>query len=234
MISVLDIVKGLEDLSRKDKSGYMSSEEITRDMNRAQQILMSYRWDRYSKKEATIDSLNPFVKEQQLQIVKGFVDFPSDYRHRIEMGNIFIENAHNDDCTVSNPTVTESELRYLAPNEERLTLSSPIRKPSIAKKRIYHTFVNNKIKILPKETVGYVVSKYLSQPPVAKYATIVNPATDKEEYDPSNSIDLQWNPQDITHFIDLMLLFKGLSTRESALINWVMTRKRIVDENPIQ
>jgi len=234
MIPVLDIFKRVQDLSRKDKSGYMSSEEFTRDLNETQQILMDYRWDRFAKKQITIDSLNPFVKEVELRIDKGFVDFPEDYRHRIEMGNVFVENVYNEDCTVSNPSVEETELRYLAPNEERLTMSSFIRRPNIAKKRIYHTFVNNRIKILPKETIGYVVLKYLSQPPDAIYATVVNPTSDKEDYDAGTSVDLIWNRQDLHDIVDIMLLFKGIEVRESALISWVMNRKRIVDDSQVQ
>lgn len=234
MIPVQDIIKRVQDLSRKDKSGYMSSEELTRDLNETQQMLMDYYWDRFSNSQDGIDSLNPFIKEVELQIKNGFVDFPDDYRHRIEMGNVFIENQYGDNCSVSNPKVTEAELRYLHPSEERLTVTSHIRKPSVEKKRIYHSFVNNRIKILPKETVGYVVLKYLAQPPVAIYATTINPTTDKEEYDASNSVDLEWNAQDLHNIVDIMLLFKAIEVRESALVNWVMARKRIVDENPVK
>lgn len=229
MISVQSIYKRVQDLSRKDKGGYMSKDEFNRDLNETQHVLMDYYYDRFAKQQYHVDSLAPFTKENHLLITNGFCDYPDDYRHRVEIAYAIIENVYNNDCTVSNPTQEEVSCRYLHPDEERLTITSAIRKPSLVKGRLYHTFVNNKIKVLPLTAKGYLVMKYISQPILARYETVVNPATDSEDYDISNSIDLAWNPQDEHNIVDIMLLFKGIQTRESALINWVIQKKQIVD-----
>jgi hypothetical protein len=233
MIQVVDIFNRVRDLSKKDKSGYLSSEEFNRNLNETQQILLDYYFERFGRDQYDQDSINPFLKEERLPIVNGFVDFPSDYRHRVEVGNIYIENVYNSDCTVSNPKVEELALRYLHPSEERLTLNSAIRKPSIKKKLLYHTFVNNKIRIRPSEAQGTIALKYIMSPPEAKYATVVNVNTDKEDYDPINSVDLIWNEQDKHNIVDIMLMFLGIQIRESALINWVQARRQIIDENRV-
>ncbi len=229
MVRVEDIFNRVRDLSKKDKSGYLSSDEFNRNLNETQQILLDYYYDRFGDDQYDQDSINPFLKEVEIPVINGFVDFPEDYRHRVEVGNIYVENVYSSNCDINNPKVEEYPLRYLAPDEERLTKSSPIRRPSVDKKLIYHTFVNNKIKILPKTVQGVVAFKYISQPPEAIYATSLNTVTDKEDYDDANSVNLIWNEQDKHNIVDIMLMFLGIQIRETALINWVMARKRIMN-----
>lgn len=229
MISVEFIFNRVRDLARKDKSGYMSDLEFNRNLNETQHILLDYYYERFGDGQYGQDSINPFLKELLLPITNGFVDFPDDYRHRVEVGNVHVENVYTADCKVNNPKVEEYPLLYLHPDEERQTMASAIRRPSKEKKLIYHTFVNNRIKILPKTIVGNIALKYISQPPEAIYATTLNTDTDKQEYDAANSVDLIWNEQDKHNIVDIMLLFLGIQIRESALINWVMARKRITN-----
>lgn len=227
MIEVELIFKSVQDLSRKDKSGYMNSEEFTRDLNRAQELLLSYYSEDYGRVGMLRDSLIPFLKEVLLPIDNGFADFPSDYRHRIEVGNVHVENVFTNCSPAGDPISKEYPCRYLHPNEERLTISSPIRKPAISKNRYYHTFVNEKIKILPKEAKGSVAFKYIMNAPIAKYATVVNTSSMKEDFDPVNSINLVWQQQDINNIVDIMLLFKGIQVREGALISWLGQKKQL-------
>lgn len=230
MIPIIDIFDRVQDLSRKDRSGYMNSDEVTRDVNQSQDILMQYYFMRFEQTQMIVDSLMPFIKQVQLPIIEdplgNYADFPDDYRYRIEAGYNIIEN-QAEDCDIKDPKVEPILMSYLHTNEVLLTESSAIRKPSHKRGNYYHHFANNKINILPRDSKGTISFKYITAPPRAVYATLINSATDKEDYDPANSIDLEWLEQDFHNIVDIMLLFKGIQTRETALIQWVQQKKVI-------
>ena len=224
MIDIDFIFERVQDLSRKDKAGYMSSVEFNRDFSQAQDILYEYYYEQFERNQEIVDSLNPFHKEVQLVISNGYCELPEDYRHRTEVGYLKVFNANA--CGPNEPTISPYPMPYINANEERETLASAIRRPNIEKNRFYHTFINNKIRVLPTSLVGYIVIKYLATPPTAIYAVTLDVANDQENFDPIKSINPIWNEQDAHHLVDLMLLFKGIEVRESALIEWVRLKQQ--------
>lgn len=224
MISIEWLYKRLEDLSRKDKAGYMSDTEFTRDVNQASNILLEYYHLQYEKGQNTLDALQPFITEKRLPIVNGYVDFPSDYRHRLELGYIYVTNTNK--CEDNPPTQDPYPMDYLNSNEEMHNERSPIRKSSIEKKRFYHLFVNNKIKVLPSSLTGFVNLKYIRRPIDALYSVKFDTINRQQNFDAATSVDLEWSEQESHNIVDLLLFFKGLEVRETALINWVMQHKQ--------
>lgn len=230
MVSVKFVFDRVADLSRKDKAGYMSADEFNRDLAQAQDVLMQYYYEQYENTQRIVDSLMPFVKAQNLLINAGWVDLPSDYRHRLEVGYIYSENSN--ECGGGEPLQDPYPMRYLNANEEMETMQSAIRKPSLAKKLFYHLFLNNRIKVLPSGLVGYIYFKYIQVPPEAIYGVTLDVVNDQQNYDPSTSINLIWNEQDAHHLVDIMLLFKGIAVRESALIEWLQQKQGITQSAP--
>lgn len=227
MISVKFIFDSVQDLAKKDNSGYTSSEEFNRHLAKVQDILMRYYYLLFEEKQIIVDSLNPFIKELRLQIGdKGIVQFPEDYRHRLEVGNLEITKP---DCGEVYPNITPRPCPHLAANEVMETLASPVRKPSRRRRVYYHTFVNNYIQLYPDDLTGYIHFKYLIDPPVATYATTFDTVNRIQVFDDTNSVDLIWNPQDRDNIVDLLLLFRGIAIRESALIQWVQ-QKGIIEK----
>lgn len=219
----------VQDLSRKDKAGYMSSEEFNRDFSQAQDILYEYYYERFEQTQEIVDSINPFHKEVNLPISGGYCQLPQDYRHRTEVAYLLVENS--DSCTPGEPTTTPYPMSYLNANEEQETLASAIRRPSLEKRIFRHSFINNKLRVYPKNLTGYIAMKYLAKPPAAVYGVTLDVANDQENYDPATSIDPIWNDQDGHHLIDIMLLFKGIETRETALIEWIGAKRNITTSN---
>lgn len=225
MIPIQTLFERVRDLSRKDKAGYMSSDEFNRDLLEAQTLLMDWYYKMFEKHQKGLDSLSPFIKELLLPINNQFVTFPIDYRYKLEMGYVYSKNVKNENCEVQNPELDYKNMQHLKANEVLSTTSSAIRKPKIdvstGSGKFAYTYVNNQIKVFPKELIGYVYLKYITDPPVATYATTVNTTTSEEDYDAINSVDLIWNEQDLPNLTNLMLLFKGIEVRETALIQWV-------------
>ena len=223
MVRVQTLFNRVRDLSRKDKAGYSSAVEFNRDLAEVQDILMEYYYMMFEMNEMGLDSLSPFIVEKDLVIANQFCEFPNDYRYKLECGYVFSQNVNTKDCKVKNPILDYKEAQHLRSNEVLKTINSPIRKPKLGRKYAYE-FVNNKIKVYPRELVGYWHLKYIIDPPVATYAVTVNQATDEEDYDAQNSIDLIWNRQDQHNLVDLLLFFKGIEIRESLLLQWVQQK----------
>jgi len=224
MINVQYIFEATNDLTRKNNAGYTSSEEFNRHLNQCQDMLMRYYYKLFEESQIIVDSLLPFLKEVQLTIgTKGVVQLPVDYRYRLEVGYLEILNAG---CEGGAPNVKPKPMHYLAANEVIETLSSPIRKPSKAKGIYKHTFVNDAMYVYPIDLTGYVNFKYIADPIQAAYNTTVDTVNRIEVYDSATSVNLQWNEQDRDNLVDLLLLMKGISIRESALTQWVAQKNQ--------
>ena len=211
-------------LSKKDKAGYMSASEFTDDLNQAQETLMDYYYDEYENTQRIVDSLLPFLKEVVLPINNGYVNFPADYRHRVQLQYL---KTYNEGCHPIAPTVSVFPMDYVNANEEAYNESSAIRKGSLAKENFYHTFINGKIRVLPRTLLGNVEFKYLIQPPAALYAVTLDVVNQEENYDAANSINLLWNQQDALNLVDILLVFKSIETRESALVEWLGQKRQL-------
>ena len=222
MINVQYIFEAVNDLTRKNNAGYTSSEEFNRHLNQCQDMLMRYYYKLFEEGQIIVDSLMPFLKQSNLIIGPGSqVAFPNDYRYRLEVGYLEI---NNPDCGQNEPTIKPSPCHYLAANEVMETLSSPIRKPSKAKGIYKHTFINNNIQLYPLDLTGYIHFKYIRKPIQAEYNTTVDVVNRIEVYDPLTSVNLEWLDQDRDNLVDLLLFMKGIALRETALISWVQQK----------
>lgn len=226
MINVEQLFLTIKDIRRKNQAGYLSSDEFNRMLDMAQDVLMRFFYVQFERHNKLVDSLNPFIQQIELPVVDGFADFPSDYRHRLEGGAVWIENV-SENCKVLPPLKTILPCPYLMMNEVLDNEDNDIRRSSFAKRRFYHSYVNNKIIVYPNDINGKFYLKYIKQPSKGKYATTIDPNTDKEVFDASASENLDWNPQDFDNIVDIMLLYSGIATRENALISWVSAKKNI-------
>jgi hypothetical protein len=217
-------------LSKKDKAGYMSAQEFTDDVNQAQDLLYQFYYEQFEERQLIVDGLMPFLKEVTLPINSGYVDFPADYRHRIQ---IQYNKSFNEGCHPNAPTVGPYPMDYINANEEAYNESSAIRKGSTTKNTYYHTFINQKIRVLPRNLLGTVELKYLIKPPAALYAVTIDVTNQEENFDAANSIDLIWNNQDANNLVDIILVFKSIQTRESALVEWVIGKQKITKTSTI-
>jgi hypothetical protein len=213
------------DLARKDKAGYTSSDEFNRNLEEAQSLLLAYYHRMFELDEGTLDGAAPFIKELFIPIKDQYCEFPSDYRYKLEVGYVKAFNTPN--CSKSGSDFKIIDGAHWNANEVKKTLNSAIRNPTLENGLFAYTYVNNKIKVFPRGLIGNISLKYLIDPPLAVYATTDNQAEQTEDYDAANSIDLIWNPQQQPELVNIMLLFKGLEIRESLLLNWVKLQKNM-------
>lgn len=228
MISVRDLFLRVQnDLARKDKAGYTSAEEFNRDLADAQNTLYAAYVRRFEETKQVADSLHNFMRSAILPIQYGRVPVPSDFRHSMEVSYYTVVNG---ECG-GPPEEKRISMGKLLENEVVLTLSNHIRRPNLAKGRVYHSYTTTNgqpvINVWPRDLPGSVELRYLVAFPEARYGFTIDVANDNQDYDPATTINLDWQQQDFINFVDVLLLYKGIEIRDNQLLQMVGMLKQI-------
>ena len=225
MISVEYIFKRVNDaLSRKNQAGYSSVSDFNGDLRDTENILYEFYYKDYEVNQKISDALAVFIKESDLPIKNGYVSIPTDYRHPLEMAYKYALS--KEDCT---STMEEVLMDKLQSNEERDTLASAIRKPSLENKLLYWVQMSDKFRIRPMELIGSATFKYLRQPIFGVYSTVVDTVREMEVYNSATSKDLEWKESEMVGIIDIMLLHKGIEIRDNELVQFAQAKMQIND-----
>lgn len=223
MINVNLVYERIRSLSTKGKGGYTTSTEFNADSKAAELLLWEYYAEQYERARDVPEAMYPFLTKANLPLaVDGLVNLPSNYGHFV-----LVNYARITSVPGGEPLVNEYNANYLAKEEEGNTLESPVRGPSYAKRRFYYGFYpGSKIKIFPTGITGQARLQYLRYPTYAVRGYTVDGTNDEENYNPSTSTQYEWPAQEENNIVDLLLLAKGLETRDSQLIQWASTRQQ--------
>lgn len=215
MISVQTLWLTLRDLTRKDNiGGYLQTAEYNRQVNLSQQILFDYYIEKKNERSARSALVN-FEVDTLITRSGDTYPLPDDYKEKIESA-LVVNGAYYP-------------VHFPARDERLMSLSSPVRGPSLERKVIVGKIRSADIQIWPK-TDNKLFLQYYKEPPAASRAVTVDVGTVEEVYVPGSSVDLEWPEDLLQDFVDLMLLFKGLAFRDSSLIQWVQARNVIEKE----
>jgi len=224
MISVKYIHDRVENhLARKYQAGYNSVDEFNGNLRDSENLLFEYYYKQFETTQKIVDALSPFLVEKTQNISNGYVEYPSDYRHELELSYLMVQS--KDDCT--DPEMEEKPMIKLSANEERDTMGSTIRKPSLEKGLLYWIPVNNKIRVRPLYLKGETNFKYFRHPIFGVYGTKLDLQKQIEVYDSANSTDLEWDIQEENNIIDLLLLMKGISIRDTDLMQFASSKMNL-------
>lgn len=224
MIPVDRPYERVKDLSRKDKSGYTDPDEYNRNLREAQHILMSFYLDQLDSRQVFPENLNPFIKSAaSVQIANQTLPRPTDLRYVLEVYGGFPEQV--GDCGSTGHTIISYyQANYAKSHEVGTRKSSPIRKPSKTNPMWYYE--GDAIKLEPGD-ISHVTLRYVKQPTEALYAYNLDLVNDRLVFNPANSVNLDWLPQDEHNIVDLLLFMKGIETRDSALMQWVGGKRQL-------
>jgi len=225
MIKIDYLKSRVEQLARKARgAGYASKDEFNSDIAEAQTASFEYYLQIFEQTKKVSDALIPFIVEATLTLdSKGKVVFPPDYRHWLEVGYNYVVNS---DCG-EEPEQQWCPVDYMRAHEEKYTLRSAIRKPSITKKIFRWTSKNNMIYVYP--AVQNIEFKYFKNPPAAVWDSTITstPTGDAELYDAANSTDLIWNEAELSSFVDVLLAYLGIQIKDTELVQFAMSKRQI-------
>lgn len=222
MVNVNSIWQLIRDVSRKDHAGYLSTDEFNRVLNLAEQLLFDYYIWVYDTTARIESALDPFrVSEQVPYLSAGYV-LPSNFRQRLEFGAIWLESSCDGLVQTIHPAPPMDGA------EKLLTVSSEVRRPSLAKRVFRHQIIAGRLMIYPSTFTGSVHLEYLRNPTYGVRGYTLDTGSQEEVYNPSTSTNLEWPQSEIGNILDIMLFIKGMQTQSGAIIEWIKAKKGLV------
>jgi hypothetical protein len=222
------VVERVSDLLRANqRGGFSTSEEINRDIESAQSLLIGYYTEVLMKDRRNSNSLRPFMRT----VISGGSDIlvPSEFIFDVDGYAIIVDNS----CGLSEDRQHTVQLGKID-NIGNITASAT-RKPVIdiknpSSSNVYYSIGNGKITFYPSKGAAEYGVRYISKP-TGKYATSINTVLDREDFDPNNSIDISWYPEDVERIIDIILLYKGIALNNNEVTRWVSQKTPIAKTN---
>jgi len=202
------------DLARKDHAGYTSTDEFNRITNLIQGVLCDFYIEKNDARAK--EPLRHLITEVKIQ-GSEYYDLPDNYRQKLE---VYLESISSS-CE-NGVVFTNVNADHLDVDEWGLNMESVIRKNQPA-----FGFIGNKIKVRPSTFIGRVYLKYYRNPTDASRAYTLNLTTKEEEYNAGSSVHLEWPASELTNFVDLHLLYKGISIRNTELVQFAMGKQQM-------
>jgi len=223
MINVDTLYSRIKDLARKDKAGYLSNDEFNRNLLNAQITIFEYYFEQFESTQVVPDRLAPFVVRGNYVLpASGLVTLPSNYKHHIRANFLKTVNVAG-----GQPTLTKIPAIPIEGTEINMTLSSPVRGPGISKGNVYYRVANGKVEVYVGGAPGGLEFEYLRQPTTPSRSVELDLTNDEEGYDSGTSVQLEWDSHDEPTFVDVLLYYYGLPTRQSEIIQWLSARNQL-------
>lgn len=221
MISIEALYKRVGDLSRKTQNGHLTPEQFSRDVQSVQRIMLEYYYSIYGGVQSSIDSLYPFIKEVSINVLStGYFNLPEDYR-------FFIDGLYSSTVKEECGQYTTSDCQVRFETDEVIRANQKTSTRRYGNGRHCLRAVNGRIEVVGAR-YGSVKLSYVSTPDSPIYAVTYNAGSAKPVFDAASSVDLEWNDKDFENFVDALLVYKGIETREGQLAQFVMNKKSII------
>ena len=232
-VSVQYVKERVDTLASVGQAGYDTTQEFNLGLKSAQTTMFEYYVKQFRATQRIHDALRPFEVSVNLTLTPALdtstTPLPSNYGHELEVSYRKVINNCDPPIIRRVPSVE------MYAHEEAYTVNDPVRKPSLAKNIIRHTYKNGLIHVYPKELTN-IDYKYLRLPIVPLntsglpnwYVTIINitPTDDSEAYDPVNSTDLEWPEQEGENFVDLLLFYLGVQIKDNPIVEYARLKQK--------
>lgn len=193
------------DLAAKQQNAFPSPQDFTNYCNLAQSDLFNYYNDEREKQLLKVkagqtifmpSTLSTFIVNQQaLTGASGFILAPSGY--------IYDQTMSTSGDIIMTKTDNERLSAYLNSTIDLPTTTAPI-----------YVELNNSFQVYPK-SISAVKLSYIRKPNDVLWAyTLVN---NRPVYNPSASIDFEWQSTEVLRLVSRILKLMGISIRDSEL-----------------
>lgn len=201
------------DLSKLNKSGYTSNDEFNRDVNQAQSVIMNYYHQLYEQTKHISDAVLPFKKEAAIAATNGRGDLPSDCRHVLTVHTVYTKSGCGTEVAIQKVV----PMTRIKSGQGGIIRSGGIYEADLSLGIAWHDLLPGTLILYP-ESVKSATVTYLKNPVDGQRA--VTPSGDTDVYDAANTTDLEWPDQEVGNFVNLLLYYKGISVKETALISF--------------
>ena len=223
MINVDTLYSRVKDLARKDKAGYLGPDEFNRHLVDCQTLLFEFYASQLERDQDVPDAMRTFIERKNLPCIAGLTTIPLDFEHTLRVNWRKVTNVPGGE-----PVVSYIQALPLHGSEINVTLQNTVRGPNLTKKRVYYKVEATNLHIWPEET-GSIEFEYLRAPITPNRATVLDSVNDEYNYNSAGSTQLEWEASQAPNFTDLLLWHYGLPTRETEIMQWVASKKGVVE-----
>ena len=213
-ISILRLYNRVNDLAKKDQSGYNTVAEFNDRINQVQLEVIEKVFSIIGLTQRASDFLFPFIKTTTITTSNtGLIIPPPDSLHYLSLSYIYADPVTGN--------VTNIPMRYLNANEVDITATNPNRNANPVRGRVQY-YDSNGSSFVTTNSSCTVLLRYIMNPPTAQisFTTQSNSQGYYQVFDPINSIDLIWNDPAYNMIVYLMLEKLGVEIREQFLIEF--------------
>lgn len=204
MISFVEFIDRLTDLTKKNQSGFESGAGIVGKTNQCQLELAQYLYSIFEINNNAVDLAAPITSTfTGTSSANGILPYPEDYNHLLSLRYV-----KKSKVTVKCQRIALSQLGII----EKI----PQRKPSLEKDRILYTYQDNGIQVYPETALNFkgIHAKY--PPDVAIEYSFTNVGGEPKRT-VSSVTDLVWNKNVYNLLLYMVMDKMGLSVRDQLL-----------------
>lgn len=213
MIEVKRIYDRVNNLAKKDQSGYNTADEFNSRLEAVQLRLIELFRPYYDQNEMVAIALSPFAKKGTgTTDVNGILNYSA---FTVANKPIHILSAG---VALLNSKKSANRIKV---NQINHINDNAIRKPDASKQRFRYAVLGESIQFFP-EGARSIYYYFLRKPITGKIAftEVTNSLGDFLNFDSINSVDLEWN-DDVFNIICYMMLEElGLEIRETLLVEY--------------
>lgn len=221
MINVDVLYNRLQDLTRKGKASYFKNDEFNRNMNDAEELLFGYYIELYKNSRWVEDAIKFTLLEAEIANSSGVYPLPSNYKLYNSVAAKVLSG------TKGNYKVSKKPAYENKDDESYLSEDNALRRGDVAKRRFSYEVGASDITMFPSDFTGNIYLKYFRDITKAVRGVTIVAGTDEEAYDAGSSTDLEWDPRELPNLIDIMLYLFGMSARDTAVMQWVQSKKSV-------
>lgn len=211
MISVQTLYQECQDMLRTYQGGYLSNDEFNRASNQAQSHLFTFLLEDSNVDRYTETALDPFKVETLITKSSGVYQAPDDFAALREIAVAWVLPSG------------ETEYRPAYPIENLgLTMTSPVRKPTT--KSFGYVWKNNWT-LYPDKNVQILLRYFKNPVTVERKVTY---SGDNEIYNPTGTVDLEWNETEKSIILDMTLYYAGIISSMPDIVNWVQSKNSFI------
>lgn len=217
MIAVQQLYLDRQDILAKGHAGWISGEEFNRRLSLCQRALLGYHISHRKDERRSQSALIAFYTSRRLVRSAGFYLLPNDLEEQIDVIAYPGAECGGTGAPMSVDVPARDELSF--------ALSSPIRGKGMNCENYA-----GKLKIYPEAYTGRVDLKYFKSPSEPFRGFTIDNVNFIEVHNPADDVDLEWDEGERNAFLDLLLMYDGITLRENNITAWAATRPQMAQQ----
>lgn len=204
MISFVEFIERLTDLTKQNQSGFDTGTDITGKTNQCQLELAQYLYSIYEINQNAVDLMAPITVTAAVSSdTNGLITYPTGYNHLLSLR--YLKSAN-----------ILKKVQRIGIAQLGIIEKLPQRRPDLTKDRILYSYGKTGIQVYPETALNFkmIFAKYPAKANISYTYTNVN---GEPKRTPTAVVDLEWNDNVYNLLLYMVMDKMGLAVRDQLL-----------------